>query len=106
MMQGSTAEADPYAAALRLEAPAERARAPARLLLPDGGPGALDGARLRLDAPWPLCIVVTEVRARSRACALPPHAPSAISQHEPCSARRRRHQAATARHLTGGAGAP
>lgn len=78
MMQGSTAEADPYAAALRLEAPAERARAPARLLLPDGGPGALDGARLRLDAPWPLCIVVTEVRALA-----PQPARSRLMRHRP-----------------------
>ena len=57
-VQGTTAEADPHASALRLEAAAAGARGQARLLLPDGSAGALDGVRLRLDIPWPLSIVV------------------------------------------------
>lgn len=56
--QGTTVESDPHAPALRLEAAAAGVRGQARLLLPDGAAGALDGVRLRLEIPWPLSIVV------------------------------------------------
>ena len=61
-LQGSTAEADAHAGRLRLEAvSAGGARGRARLFIPDGSPGALDGVRLCLDVPWPLSIVVSQV---------------------------------------------
>ena len=57
-MQGSTAEADPHAPALRLEAAGVHG---AHLFIADGSAGALDGVRLCLRVPWPLCIVVPPV---------------------------------------------
>ncbi|KAK9836106.1 hypothetical protein WJX81_001865 [Elliptochloris bilobata] len=57
-LRGSIVEADPHAAALRLEAFAVGARSRTHLFMPDGSPSPLDGVRLHLDIPWPLCIVV------------------------------------------------